>query len=167
MEDGKKDLRCTLSQDSVNDFVDDMECDPFQPLSDLHQQDQLHNESDENSPSQQYQSLYDNLDSNHPTSSLEHIFSHVESLFHPNFEVLKMSIYRRHQRNVRDHHRRGHIYLLQILVIPRRKMRSKKNSQTVLTLFLRIKSQRSIDSYIIIHIIVIFGLLSSYASLVC
>ena len=31
MKDGKKDPRCTLSQDVI---VDDMECDPLQPLSD-------------------------------------------------------------------------------------------------------------------------------------
>ena len=70
MENGKKDIRCTLSPDSSNVIVDDMECDPSQPLSDSHQQDQLHSESDENSPSQQDKSLCDNLDSNHTSSSL-------------------------------------------------------------------------------------------------
>ena len=73
----------------ANVILDDMECDPHQPLSDLHQQDQLSSESNENSPSQQDRFLCDNLDSNHPSSSLDHTFSHVESLSHPKFEVLK------------------------------------------------------------------------------
>ena len=66
-----------------------MECDPPQPLSDSHQQDQLPSGSYENSPSQQDQSLCDNLDSNHQSSSLEHTLSHMESLSHPKFDVLK------------------------------------------------------------------------------
>ena len=86
MEDGKKDPRCILSQDSGNDIVDDMECDPLQPLSDSYQKDQLPSESDENSPSQQDQSLCDNSDSNHPSSLLEHTLSHMESPSHRKFE---------------------------------------------------------------------------------
>ena len=114
-------------------------------LSDSHQQDQLPSGSDENSPSQQDQSLCENLECNHPSSSLEHTFSHMETLSHPKFDVLKnVHIYRRHQRNVGDHHRKGHVYILQILVIPRKRseQRSKKNSQRVLTLLLRKKKPK-------------------------